>query len=184
MGRLRFAAAMLAIGLCLGVPVSAQTPLVDLAQTPAATTDSARAAVARTPRRSGVHPELTRPDSPRGAVAGFIAAARAGDYQRAATFLDLSNLDSAEVANQGALLARQLKFVLDRTLWIDVETISENPDGDLQDGLSPNRERIGTISTRRGPVEIRLRRSEDDASGTRTWRFSPNLVDRIPDLYD
>jgi MscS family membrane protein len=176
---------MLAIVFCLAAtPVSAQAPLLRNVMSPGVGADSTKAAGTPTARRGGIRPEATRADSPRGAVAGYLVAARAGDYRRAANYLDLSELEGEDTtAARGTLLARQLKFVLDRMLWIDLDDVSENPDGDLQDGLPPDRERIGTISTRQGPVDIRMRRGEDPATGNKTWRFSPRLVERIPDLY-
>jgi MscS family membrane protein len=128
--------------------------------------------------------DVARADSPRGAVAGYLAAARAGDYERAGTYLDLSDLPSEQRAEHGTLLARQFKFVLDRKLWIDIEAISDRPAGDTDDGLPEDRERIGTIVTKHGPVEIRLRQIQEAASGKAVWRFSPRLVERIPALYD
>jgi len=123
-------------------------------------------------------------NTPRATVTGYIAAARAGDYERAASYLDLSDLAPDDAAERGAILARQLKIVLDRKLWIDVEAISDHPQGLLEDGLPEDRERIGVIQTREGPADIRVRRSVDPATGVATWRFSPRLVERISELYD
>jgi MscS family membrane protein len=60
--------------------------------------------------------------SPRGAVQGYLAACREKDYEKAARFLDLSRIQE-----DGPTLARQLRVVLSRTLWIDVEGLSQEP---------------------------------------------------------
>ena len=188
-GRLRPATAwrcatIVAAALCThSGPAQAQIPLPglltgrDAQGSPGAPTDSLA------PHRLQTGLDVARADSPRGAVVGYLAASRAGNYERAAQYLDLSELTMEERSERGTLLARQLKFVLDRKLWIDTEAVSGHPQGSLDDGLPEDRERIGTLMTQRGPVEIRLRRGVDEATGTPVWRFSPRLVERIPDLY-
>ena len=145
---------------------------------------TAQTAPVATPASSvPVIPPSNLGDSPRDAVSGYLTASRAGNYDRAAAFLDLSELPPDEAAENGAVLARQLKIVLDRKIWIDVEAISDQAQGILEDGLPEDRERIGTIQTPEGPAEIRLRRKVDPETGVGTWRFSPLTVERIPALY-
>ena len=122
-------------------------------------------------------------NSPRGSVFDFITAARRGDYADAAKYLDLSQIPPKDRERSGPVLARQLKVVLDRNLWIDFDQISDAPDGNLEDGLPPGAEQIGTIQARSGAVNLILRRFDDTAEGT-IWRFSPSLVARIPALYE
>jgi MscS family membrane protein len=120
--------------------------------------------------------------TPRGAVHGYLLATREGDYERAASYLNLAPVPSARRAEQGPVLARHLKLVLDQELWIDLEAISDDPLGDPDDGLPARRERVGVIETARGPVEITLNRVTRE--GASVWEFSSALVSRIPDLYD
>jgi len=81
--------------------------------------------------------------TPRGAVYNFLSEARRANYAAAATRLDLSALPEADRAQAGPALARQLKVVLDRSVWFDVEKLSDRPDGDREDGLPASAERIG-----------------------------------------
>ncbi len=60
---------------------------------------------------------------PRSAMRGFLVACREGDYERAAEYLDLRRLDAKE-RGRAAVLARQLKFVLDQELWVEIERLS------------------------------------------------------------
>ena len=53
--------------------------------------------------------------TPRGSMYGFTVACRAGDYERAAEYLDLRRLPPAEQAG-GPQLARQFRAALNRTL--------------------------------------------------------------------
>ncbi|HVR29739.1 MAG TPA: mechanosensitive ion channel family protein [Thermoanaerobaculia bacterium] len=120
---------------------------------------------------------------PAGAMLGFIEAGRAGDWETAARHLDLDAIPPAERAGAGPRLARRLKSVLDRTLWIEFDRLSLDPEGDGTDGLAPNRDRVGTIDTAaRGEVEVLLERIPRD--GEVVWRIAGSTVALIPALYD
>jgi MscS family membrane protein len=116
--------------------------------------------------------------SPRGAVQGYLAACREGNFERAARFLDLNRIQG-----DGPGLARQLRIVLSRTLWIDVEGLSPDPEGHRNDGLPPYRDRVGTIETQQGSVEILLQRVPRE-DGVRVWQFAGATVAQVPGLYD
>jgi MscS family membrane protein len=120
--------------------------------------------------------------SPRSAVQGFLIEARGANYVAATRYLDLSGLPETD-REHGRRLARELKVVLDQRLWIDIESLSESPEGNLQDGLPADRERVGTILTSRGSTDIRLRRTIGPG-GDGEWRFSPGSIDRVEALYD
>ena len=83
--------------------------------------------------------------NPRSSVKGFFKAARDGDFERAAKYLDLRNLPWRMETYQGSELARQFKIALDRSLWVDLDLVSPKPEGNLDDGLHANREIIGQI---------------------------------------
>jgi MscS family membrane protein len=144
------------------------------------------------PGRAGAAPEPTPVPiapldefgrgSPRGAVSGFLAATSAHDYRRAVWYLDLRRLSPAEAAEQGRVLARQLRVVLDQTLLIDPETLPDEPQGRPDPGLPPGRQLVGRIQTESGFVSIFLDRVPRD-DGALIWKFSAATVARIPDLY-
>ena len=119
------------------------------------------------------------PESPRSAVAGFLDLAREGRFEKASGYLDIpGNLEG-----RTAELARKLKLVLDRDLWIDLEKLSGDPEGFLNDGLPADVEEVGTVKGPRGTVEhVRLVRRPRD--GGAVWLFSPVTVARIPTWYD
>jgi MscS family membrane protein len=121
--------------------------------------------------------------TPRRNVAGFLEAARRGDFARAREYLDLRNLPAARREERGADLARQLYVVLERNLWIEPELLSDDPQGDTRDDLPESREIVGTLDTGIGSVPIELQRMprEDDVP---VWRVSAATVRRIPDLYE
>jgi MscS family membrane protein len=119
---------------------------------------------------------------PQTSMLGYLLAARAGDYERAGNYLDLRRLPKAVREAQGPQLARQLKVVLDRTLWVDVEALSEDPRGQEDDGLPANRDLVGRIDTQQGKVDILLQRVPRE-DGVRVWEISSATVERIPQLY-
>jgi MscS family membrane protein len=120
--------------------------------------------------------------TPRSSVAGFFNAANRGDYERAAQYLDLRNLPGWIDKNKGPELARQLKIALDRTLWVDLQQVSDDPEGNIEDGLPSGRESVGGIKTPEKTVDILLQRvSRED--GVLIWKFSNRTVAEIPQLY-
>ncbi len=119
---------------------------------------------------------------PRSAMLGFLVACREGDYERAAEYLDLRRLDAKQL-ERSAILARQLKFILDQQLWIEVERLSPEPEGYSGDGLPAYRDRVGTIQTEGGPVDVLLQRVPR-SDGVSIWKISSATVARIPALHD
>ncbi len=139
---------------------------------------------------SGRSPEVT-PDvpvddlnrgTPRRAIAGFLERTRARDFKRAAGYLDLRNVPSSEAGTRGPQLARQLKIVLDQTLPIDVDTLSDTPDGHLNDGLPLDVEHLGRIDTPGGPVHLRAQRVPRE-DGIMIWKISAATASAVPRLY-
>jgi MscS family membrane protein len=132
------------------------------------------------PTPAGPTDEFDR-GTPRGAMLGFLKACRDGDYDRAAAYLDLSRVKQRDRAATGPTLARRLKVVLDHTLWVDAEALSDDPSGHLDDGLPPYRERVGTIRTSRAPVDILLQHVPRE-DGVLIWKISALTVAKIPGL--
>jgi MscS family membrane protein len=159
---IRFAFAVLS-GLALSTAAPAQS-LVGSSPTPVSPQD--------------LVPEVS-PDSPRASIQEYLDACRAGQFDEAAKFLDLDNGMQA----RGADLARRLKDVLDRHLWIDFNRLSPLAEGDLNDGLGPESERLGSVpgpTGRNEPVRLERRRQGDHVR----WVFSAATVARIDTWYD
>ncbi len=120
--------------------------------------------------------------TPRGSMYGFIVATRAGEYERAAEFLDLRRLPP-EQKETGPQLARQFKAVLDRTLWVDFTTLSDTNAGLGDDGLPSWQDRLGEIETEAGPLSLLLQRVPREGDGVRIWKVSAVTVGQVPELY-
>ncbi len=116
--------------------------------------------------------------SPRGTVKGYLAACREGDYEKAANYLDLRR-----IPGDGPTVARQLQIILSRTLWVDVDVLSQEHAGRSNDGLPPYRDRLGTINKKAGKVDILLQ-SVPREDGVTIWKIAGVTVAQVPDLYN
>ena len=121
-------------------------------------------------------------DSPRAAMQGYLSAVRAGDDDRAAGYLDLRRVPRGRLADLGPSLARQLGVVVDQALLIATESLSDDPEGQQDDGLAPGTDRVGVIDSRRGPVEMLLQRVPGE-DGTPVWKIAAATVAQVPALY-
>jgi MscS family membrane protein len=120
--------------------------------------------------------------TPRSSVRGFLESAKDRDYARAAEYLDLRNLPKGMTESQGPELARQLRIVLDQTLWIDLDSLSTDAEGDQNDNLSVVRERVGRIAAEGKTYDLYLQRVPR-GDGVYVWKFADMTVEQIPQLY-
>jgi len=141
---------------------------------------SAFTAAAQTPAASGPQVITPQRDVPRATMRGYLEACRAGDHVHAAEYLDLRVMPRA---TRGPVLARQLKTVLDRTLWVDLDQLSDVPEGDRQDGLPAHRDLVGMIRTSQGQVPILLERLASEG-GQMSWKVASATVAQIPALHE
>ncbi len=120
--------------------------------------------------------------TPRTAIEGFLERCRERRYAEAASYLDLEQVSPSERASRGPELARHLEIVLDQALSLDPDKLSDAPEGDPQDGLPPGIDRAGVVQTRKGPVDVLLKRVEGP-DGKMIWEVAPSTLRRIPALY-
>jgi MscS family membrane protein len=115
--------------------------------------------------------------TPRGTVLGFLKAAQAGDYERAAEFLDARHAPA-----RAQPLARHLKVVLDRGLAIDLSLISARPEGEPNDNALPNREVVGVVTANGKSLEVLLDRVQRGKSQP-VWLFATDTLRKVPEIY-
>ena len=118
------------------------------------------------------------PDSPRAALRDYLELCRQGRFAEAAGYLGVS----AERRAEAPEMARRLKAVLDRHLWIDLDRVSPLSEGDEEDGLARDIEHIGAIASADGrSAPVRLVRQEGPEG--LQWVFSRATVERIDGWY-
>lgn len=176
--RLTLLAAVVALLFAAAPPLLAQDE-----PEPAAEAAPAEEAAEDSPEDSEPYPysDAYERDTPRGTMRGYLTAGRDNDWERAASYLNLERLPEAERAEAGPRLARELKRVLDRNLWVELEQLSDRPEGDVDDPLADGVDRVGVIETADGDAPIQLRRIRRE--GEPVWLVSAATVERIDDLY-
>ena len=119
-------------------------------------------------------------ETPEGTFLGFLQAAQAGNYTKAAQYLQMP---SARRTLQGEDLAAKLKAVLDRAFTGNLGGISNNRDGVPQEGVPLDHQRLGTLSA--GDIETDLELVHvADSGGNRIWLISSETLAKVPELYE
>ncbi len=117
-------------------------------------------------------------ETPYGCVKGFLKYANRGDYARAGEYLDVPVMSS-----RADELARQLGVVVDLGLSGNLSGLSRSPEGDLGDGLSVGRERVGFVRTSSGTLDILLDRVQQNGKPP-IWLFSSETLQRVPATFE
>ena len=116
--------------------------------------------------------------SPRGTVMGFLSAARKGNAEIAALYLNTPLRGKA-----AGDLAAQLALVLDRRLPARLNELSDKPEGSVPDPLRPDEDLVGTINTTKGELDILVERVDRGKAG-KVWLFSRKTLTAIPGVYE
>ncbi|MFQ5416433.1 MAG: mechanosensitive ion channel family protein [Myxococcota bacterium] len=156
--------------------------VIGLASIADASTEDAASLPQATTQDPGPQDEFDR-GTPRSAVMGFLTACRDGDYERAANYLHLGSVPTSRRAQRGPALARKLKTLLDRELWIDPDQLSDEAGGFSSDGLRARSDLVGVIHADDKSVDIVLDRVPR-GDGVSVWKFSSRTVREIPALYE
>lgn len=115
--------------------------------------------------------------TPQGTVLGFLKSVDKEDYERAIEYLD-----TKQPSKRAQQLAEELQDVLNRGFSGYIPKLSHKPEGDLEDGLKSNRDRIGTIKTSTGSHDIVLERIQRNADPP-VWLFSADTLRQVPDIH-
>ncbi len=119
---------------------------------------------------------------PRTSVKGFLNASHEREFTKAAEYLDLRNLPEHLKTIPGPELARQLYIVLTRTLLIDFDLLSMEPEGHLDDELPTYRDHLVKITTPEKSYNLLLQRVPR-GDGKFVWKISNRSVRDIPEMY-
>ena len=119
---------------------------------------------------------------PRTSAEGYLNATKANDFEKAAQYLDLRKLPKGYREGDGPELARQLKVILDRALWVEMDNLSIDPKGHSDDNLPSYRDFMGRIDLDDHSLDILLQRVPR-GDGVYIWKFSSVTVRDIPQLY-
>ncbi len=117
------------------VPEEDETPKSTAAIAEAVKPETTKSDSAPAPTTNHIPQDELDRGVPRKSIRGFLETAHERDFEQAAEYLDLRNLPGNIKNIPGSELARQLYIVLTRSLLIDHELLSMDPQGHLDDGL-------------------------------------------------
>jgi MscS family membrane protein len=115
--------------------------------------------------------------TPQGTVLGFMRALEREDYLRAVEYLD-----TKQPPKRAQQLAEELQLILNRGFSWQVSKLSNKAEGDLEDGLKANREKIGVAKTSTGNYDIILERVQRGADPP-VWLFSSETLRQLPEIH-
>ena len=116
--------------------------------------------------------------TPRGTFTEFIRAMRRDDIVSAARFMQLTPKQKP----QTEALARELGQLMDRYFAESLSKISDSPEGDVDDGLPLDRERLGPLKIGGKKFDIILVRIEAPGAGL-IWLISSGTLAQVPDMH-
>lgn len=132
---------------------------------------------------SGPFDEYNR-STPRSSLLALSLAVKERNFERAVNYLDLRNLafsEDSEKDMDGVDLVRKLLVVAQRAMTVDFAELSDDPKGHSDDGLPSYRDRVTTLKTKEGTVDILMQRVPRD-DGVFIWKISNATVSMIPAL--
>ena len=161
-GQVSLLASAVVVWASLISPVAAQIPGLGTATTP--------------PPQEQVKDPFGR-STPRSTIIAFTRAAYSGNFVSAARHMQVPPKQSRNSEE----LARNLNELMDR--YFDrVATVSNSPEGALDDGLPLDQEKIGPLEIGGEPVDIGLVRVKDPDYG-QIWLIASETVARVPALH-
>lgn len=117
-------------------------------------------------------------DTPRGSVLGFLRAARNEKLETAVSYLQLPPRTSK---GQAIRLAEQLGMILDEGLYAN--SLSNKPEGRLEDGVATSKDRSGSIRLHNGDVYDLTMVHVPGSEGKQIWLISSETVALVPEMY-
>ena len=114
--------------------------------------------------------------TPQGTVFGFIKSASQGNYDQA-----LQYLDTKITGIRAQKLVDGLRVILESGFSGKTAMLSNKPEGYLDDNLPPSKERVGTVKTSSGSLDILLERVQRGNSPP-LWFFSAETLKNVPEI--
>jgi MscS family membrane protein len=121
--------------------------------------------------------------TPQSSLLNLAQSLKQKDLDRAINYLDIRNLPFTTEEYDSPQLARKLGIVGKQAMNIDVTAMSNESGGHSDDGLPSYRDRITTMKTQNGSVDILMQRVPR-GDGVFIWKIANVTVAQIPTLYD
>ncbi len=121
--------------------------------------------------------------SPRKTLFHFIDAAQKRNYALAMRYLQPRAGHLFKTEAEGVELTNQLKVLLDRNWVGQLNAVSNEPSGRLDDGLAPGLEQAGDIRIEGKEVSLLLVQVSEKEVG-KIWLISAETLRQLPDFYE
>lgn len=134
-------------------------------------------------KNSTAHPDSSDPlkrTAPQSSIFNFLEACHSGNFMLASEYLDLRKIRPDQRASEGPELARELAEILDRDPAFEVEHLSNSPEGNLSDNLSPDLDNLESFRLQGQTIVLQMQR--ENLQGVNVWLVSADSVARIPQL--
>jgi MscS family membrane protein len=133
------------------------------------------------PADSKSSPDPLNRETPYGTVTGFLKAAGQGNYSMAVEYLQLPH---AQPTARDIVTARELEAILNHSYFGSLDQISRDREGNLADGLLPDRDSIG-IARGIGSLKIDLELVRvPGPQSEKIWQFSRETLSQSVDFYE
>jgi MscS family membrane protein len=120
--------------------------------------------------------------TPKRSAHGLLAAVDDGDYETAAEYLDLDNLQGEASDLTGVQLSRQFSAAIRRADWVDVDELIDDPAGRSDDDLPDYRDSIGVVLIDGQEARLFMQKVLR-SDGVAIWKVSNATVSLIPRFY-
>ena len=164
---------LVTLAICIALSI---LPFSAYAQKPSVPTSPSKETVPANQKEAVLDDPLGR-STPLGTVLGFMKSVDKEDYERAVEYLD-----TKQPPKRAQQLAEELQVILNWGLSGHIPKLSNKAEGDLEDGLKPNRERIGVVKTSTGSYDITLERVQR-GTDPYVWLFSSETLKQLPEIH-
>ena len=121
--------------------------------------------------------------TPLNSMIAMRKALREGDKEAVSKFLDRRYLPEEMSQYSDEDLIRALTYVFSQQNILSLADVSDDPQGDLKDGLPSYRDQIGSVTLSTGEVPIYMQRVPDGKGG-RVWKLSNATIEQIPAMWE
>jgi MscS family membrane protein len=121
--------------------------------------------------------------TPLATLLGLRDAIQKSNFEKAGRYLDMRYLPEELEEYSSEELLKALALTWAQQNIIDLSSISDEPEGDLNDGLPSYRDQVGLVVLSTEEVPIYLQRIPDGRGG-KVWKLSNATVAKIPAMWD
>ena len=122
-------------------------------------------------------------NTPLAAMLGLRETLQRKDYDAIGQYLDRRYTDESLQDVTDRDLLKALGYVFNQQNIVNLSSLSDEPEGKLDDGLPSYRDLLGVVQLMDEEIPVYLQRVPDGKGG-RVWKISNATVDRIPDMWE